>query len=579
MGVVWRGQDLETGAWVAVKLLRPDYAGSPAAVARFVGERNALVRFRHPNVVNLRDMIVEGDRLALVMDLITGGDLDTFRQHNGGMLSPGVAVRVTAQVCDGLAAAHAAGIIHRDLKPSNVLLQAGQVKLADFGISRIAGEARRTTTGTVMGTPTYLAPEVINGADPTSACDMYAVGITLYELLAGEPPFDGHVVAVMQAHLQREATRIPGISDPLWELIAGCLSKDPAGRPTASDLARSLKALAEDPAAGALGPGPVRSVLPPPATRSVPQLSQQTAAEPTGRVVQSTDPARAGYGPPPGQVPNQIPAQSPAPALSPSPAQAGSPPPPSPGSPGPLAMPPASGPRRKHVLAGLAALAAAIAVAATVYLTGFAGSSTATLTRGGLTKPTIGSVTTIAPPTPGRPGRRPVHTGGKPGTPTPATSSPGPSHPASHPHGKPTAPASKHPSSPPVSPSTSPAPSATTPSVPFGVYQCGKGTTISSTNAAVSVMVLTACIRVYNGKVEIEGQLTGAVAGHDKIELALESANGTLGDYNSPLCSTSTCVYQQPVLTPSGHWYAVATVLGDGGPFTGAPSPTVTYVG
>ena len=79
MGVVWRGQDLETGAWVAIKLLRPDYASSAAAVSRFVGERNALVRFRHQNVVNLRDMIVEGDRLALVMDLITGGDLDTFR--------------------------------------------------------------------------------------------------------------------------------------------------------------------------------------------------------------------------------------------------------------------------------------------------------------------------------------------------------------------------------------------------------------------------------------------------------------------------------------------------------------------
>jgi hypothetical protein len=232
------------------------------------------------------------------------------------------------------------------------------------------------------------------------------------------------------------------------------------------------------------------------------------------------------------------------------------------------------------VLAGLAALVAAIAVAATVYLTGFAGSSTATLTRGGLTKPTIGSVTTIGQPTPGRPGRRPVHTGGKPGDPTPSTSPPASSHPASHPQGKPTAPATKHPSSAPVSPSKSPPATATTPSVPFGVYQCGKASTVSGGSASAPVMILTACIRVYNGELEIEGQLTGAVAGHDKIELALESStNGTLGDYNSPLCATSTCVYQLPVLTPGGHWYVVATVLGDEGPFTGAPSPTISYLG
>ena len=139
MGVVWRARDRVTGAAHAIKVLRPEYAADPAAVARFVRERTALVRFRHPNVMTLYDMIVEGERLALVMDLVAGGDLDAYRQSGGGALSPGEALGLTAQVCDALAAAHAAGIVPRDLKPANVLLDAGQARLADFGIARIGG--------------------------------------------------------------------------------------------------------------------------------------------------------------------------------------------------------------------------------------------------------------------------------------------------------------------------------------------------------------------------------------------------------------------------------------------------------
>src|ERR1700761_1020361 len=115
MGVVWRGRDREIGDLCAIKVLRPEFAADPAAVTRFVRERTALTKFRHPNVVTLRDMIVEGDCLALVMDFVDGGDLSAYRRNSGGTLSPGEALRVTAQVCDALAAAHAAGIVHRDL--------------------------------------------------------------------------------------------------------------------------------------------------------------------------------------------------------------------------------------------------------------------------------------------------------------------------------------------------------------------------------------------------------------------------------------------------------------------------------
>jgi serine/threonine-protein kinase len=268
MGVVWRGRDRETGAGYAIKVLRPEFAGDPASVARFVRERTALVRFRHPNVVTLHDMIVEGDQLALVMDLVEGGDLDTCRRLGGGALPPGEACGVIAQVCDGLAAA---GIVHQDLKPANVLLDRGQVRLADFGIARIVGESPTTTTGTVVGTAPYLAPEVLRGQEPAAAGDVYAAGITVYELLAGQPPFTGQIAAVMHDHLATAAPRPAGVPDRLWGLISGCLSKDPADRPTAAALARALRdpALLRDadsvPDAGPLlGAGPARSADPAP---------------------------------------------------------------------------------------------------------------------------------------------------------------------------------------------------------------------------------------------------------------------------------------------------------------------------
>jgi serine/threonine-protein kinase len=241
MGVVWRGRDREIGDLCAIKVLRPEFAADPAAVARFVRERTALIKFRHPNVVTLRDMIVEGDSLALVMDLVEGGDLSAYRRNCGGTLSPSEALSVTAQICDALAAAHAAGIVHRDLKPANVLLDAGQVRLADFGIARIVGESPATTTGMVIGTIGFMAPEVIRGEEPTPACDVYAVGITLYELLTGVQPFTGQAVAIMRSHLDAAPSRPDGMPGRLWALVSDCLSKDPGTRPSAAVLARALR--------------------------------------------------------------------------------------------------------------------------------------------------------------------------------------------------------------------------------------------------------------------------------------------------------------------------------------------------
>ncbi|HUN36930.1 MAG TPA: serine/threonine-protein kinase [Trebonia sp.] len=244
MGIVWRGEDRATGASYAIKVLNQSLATDPAAVARFVRERTALISFRHPHVVTLHDMIVERDTLALVMDLIPGGDLNRLRRDHDGRLDPRHALQLTAQVADALAAAHAAGIVHRDIKPANILLRADDdAVLADFGIAQLALQSRDTSTGMVLGTADYLAPELIGGQDPGPAGDLYALGITLYELVAGAPPFIGNAAAVLHAHVADAPARPPAMDDDVWEVVRRCLEKDPARRPPAAALASRLRTL------------------------------------------------------------------------------------------------------------------------------------------------------------------------------------------------------------------------------------------------------------------------------------------------------------------------------------------------
>ena len=245
MGTVWRGEDRTTGASYAIKVLNQSFGTDPAAVARFVRERTALISFRHPHVVTLHDMIVEGDTLALVMDLIPGGDLSRLRRDHDGCLELRHALELTAQVADALAAAHAAGIVHRDIKPANILLRAdNDAVLADFGIAQLAAGSRDTTTGMVLGTAEYLAPELIAGDEPGPEGDLYALGITLYELVAGAPPFTGNPAAVLHAHVASAPARPAGLDDDLWAVVSRCLEKDPARRPSAVALAAGLRGLA-----------------------------------------------------------------------------------------------------------------------------------------------------------------------------------------------------------------------------------------------------------------------------------------------------------------------------------------------
>ncbi|MGW7055351.1 serine/threonine-protein kinase [Streptomyces sp. NPDC054887] len=247
-GTVWLGDGPEGP--VAIKLLREDLASDQELVGRFVQERTALLGLDHPRVVGVRDLVVDGTDLALVMDLVRGTDLRT-RLDRERRLAPEAAVAIAADVADGLAAAHAAGVVHRDVKPENILLDmegplgpggAHPALLTDFGVAKLIDTPRRTRATKIIGTPDYLAPEIVEGLPPRAAVDIYALATVLYELLAGFTPFGGgHPGAVLRRHVTETVVPLPGIPEELWQLLVQCLAKAPASRLRASELSARLR--------------------------------------------------------------------------------------------------------------------------------------------------------------------------------------------------------------------------------------------------------------------------------------------------------------------------------------------------
>ncbi|MFF9377684.1 serine/threonine-protein kinase [Streptomyces griseoluteus] len=292
-GTVWRARQRETagaeaavagqpGETVAIKVLKEELASDPDIVMRFLRERSVLLRLTHPNIVRVRDLVVEGDLLALVMDLVEGPDLHRYLRENG-TFSPVAASLLTAQVADALAASHADGVVHRDLKPANVLLRQydGRMHpmLTDFGIARLADSPGLTRTHEFVGTPAYVAPESAEGRPQTSAVDVYGAGILLYELVTGRPPFSGATaLEVLHQHLSAEPRRPSTVPDPLWTVIERCLRKNPEERPSAENLARALRVVAEgvgvhaNPAQIAAAEGVAALLAPDPAPAPVPDV-------------------------------------------------------------------------------------------------------------------------------------------------------------------------------------------------------------------------------------------------------------------------------------------------------------------
>lgn len=287
MGSVWLAHDRD-GKEVACKLLRSEFADDPAVVAKFVGERTVLVRVRHPHVVAMHDLVVDGGRLGIVMDLVRGSDLRAGLRPVG-TLPPAEVARFGAGVAAGLAAVHAQGIVHRDVKPENILIDTTvappQPRVSDFGLARIAESSAATRSSMAIGTPNYMAPELADGHIATPAADVYSLGIVLYEMACGVTPFEGGTqLATIRRHGDALPGRPGGIPEPLWEVITDCTAKDPGQRPTASALAERLSSLvptlASEPAAPRLAvpPAPVELRLTTPHTAVLPTAAVAAAA-------------------------------------------------------------------------------------------------------------------------------------------------------------------------------------------------------------------------------------------------------------------------------------------------------------
>ncbi|MEO1232347.1 MAG: serine/threonine-protein kinase [Myxococcota bacterium] len=251
MARVYRGRHEVLEERVAVKVLHGELSADKHLAKRFEREARSLSRIQHPNVVEVRDFgRTETGILYMVMELVEGHTLaDALRR--AGPLPPGEAGRITADIARGLGAAHDTGYVHRDLKPGNVVLDVrsspSAVKILDFGLVGLVegteSDTPLTRQGTFFGTPTYMSPEQSAGERAQPASDMYALGVVLYELLTGTPPFFGDIRQLAQQHMQSEPPRPPLEYGGLTGLALELLSKVPEDRPTSDELVDAICAL------------------------------------------------------------------------------------------------------------------------------------------------------------------------------------------------------------------------------------------------------------------------------------------------------------------------------------------------
>lgn len=249
MGVVYRAEDPMLSRTVAIKTINmvADAAEREEYEKRFYQEAKAAGGLSHPNVVTIYDIGHAGDVVYMAMEYVEGTELRDLLAR--GRLDAATAVDIAAQVAEGLAYAHARGIVHRDVKPANIMVSRdGPAKIMDFGIARMRASDVKTQTGMLLGSPKYMAPEQLLGGPVDPRCDIFALGVVLYEALAGAPPFAGADLTQIMYQIVHASPPPPSalnsrVSPMLDLVVAKALAKDPAARyQEARELAADLRA-------------------------------------------------------------------------------------------------------------------------------------------------------------------------------------------------------------------------------------------------------------------------------------------------------------------------------------------------
>ncbi|GAA4418171.1 hypothetical protein GCM10023187_51330 [Nibrella viscosa] len=252
MGVVYRATDLSLDREVAVKMIHPHLLNDPVTLERFRREAKALGRLNHPNIATLHSFLQDGNGHYMVMEFVDGQSLDKLLLQNGPVPVP-VAVQIILQALDGLAHAHQRHVLHRDLKPANLMLtKDGSVKVMDFGIARLtdATTQKISLTANFMGTWQYAAPELLGNGSASTASDLYALSLVLYELLTGRSPFNATTVTTLINQILHQSpaplhTYRTDVPKALEAILRKMLAKNPAKRiPDARQLSEQLQIIA-----------------------------------------------------------------------------------------------------------------------------------------------------------------------------------------------------------------------------------------------------------------------------------------------------------------------------------------------
>jgi serine/threonine protein kinase len=303
MGRVFRAEDA-AGETVALKVIAGALGEDADARGRFKSECEILEGLRQPRIVGAHTGLEEAEgRLFYAMELIEGADL-AERIVAEGPLPLGRSLSLAADVLEALAYAHARDVLHRDVKASNVLVDPeGRAKLSDFGLARALDATRATRPGSVLGTPAYMAPELAEGADATPASEIYAVGILLYEMLVGRPPFTGEqALSVLHQHVNTEPPALADVPAAVGAIVSRALAKRPEARFASATEMRdatlaarvALGAPAEAPVEPAHAPTDARQVLAAAETRELPSglpLAETVREEgPEGPTDEATQP-------------------------------------------------------------------------------------------------------------------------------------------------------------------------------------------------------------------------------------------------------------------------------------------------